>query len=113
VLPWRCGSTPFETEVRSYVTDEGDAVIFAQRWPEGATDTALGPAVPHLKSSPPSPSPLHAQERVLSAFPALTPPMAVAGSYAVVWNQMVGGMADGTRCVTCPLSVLGRKQTCC
>ena len=190
-LPWTCGGTPFETSVRTYRAAEGDAVIFAQRWPAGAKQTAIGPAVPHadpavdlgppsadcalepgtdfnggdfarlsaatpeaccalckqnprcavfthytgrahtgarahcdLKTAvvrkltnqpnhtagscrppnpspnpPPSPGPSEtpAQQRVLSAFPRLVPPAATGMSYATVYNQMVGGMADGTR----------------
>ena len=47
-LAWKCGSTLFETSVRTYHAAEGDAVVFGQRWPDGAGRTALGPAVlPH------------------------------------------------------------------
>ena len=89
-LSWRCGGVPYETAVRVYSSAEGDAAIFSQRWPEGASGTALG--------EPKVPGPGGVQEQVLSAFPSIAPPAQdLDQSYAVVWNQMVGGMADGTK----------------
>jgi len=92
---WTCGGTPFETSVRLYSTAEGEAAIFAQHWPAGANNTALGPAMPHIAQG--SMATTAAQEQVLSAFPILQPPVAAGGFYSVVYNQMVGGMADGTQ----------------
>ena len=33
---------------------------------------------------------------MLSAFPSVTPPKSSGGSYMVMYNQMVGGMSEGT-----------------
>jgi hypothetical protein len=104
-LLWSCGGVPFETGARVYsdMAGGGEALIFSQTWPEGAQSTALGPprvpCKPGATSSPPSACP---QEQVLSVFPAFSPSAAAAEAgaaqehYMVVYNQMVGGMAEGS-----------------
>ena len=88
-LLWSCGGVPFETSVRHYSLGAGEALIFAQRWPTGAQDTALGP--------PKVPGPGGPQEQVISAFPSIAAaPGTAPQNYMVVYNQMVGGMADGS-----------------
>ena len=64
-------------------------MIFAQTWPEGAPDTALGP--------PKIPGPGGPQEQVISVFPSITTPRDLGQSFMVVYNQMVGGMANGSQ----------------
>jgi hypothetical protein len=95
-LNWLCGSSPFATSVRLYSDHAlGEFAIFAQRWPNGANQTAAAP--PSLDNVG---DPRNSQERVSSVFPAFAPQPSSASknmSYFVYHNQMLGGMLDGTK----------------
>jgi hypothetical protein len=93
---WSCGGSPFDTTVRLYsgLGDGGEALVFAQAWPDGAAGTAIASATPG------KPAPGTAQEQVISLFPSITPADSQALGQQrsfVVWGQMIGGMADGTK----------------
>ena len=74
--------TPFETAVRDYTAGGIPALVFEQRFAHGANNTALAPA----KES---------KDSVLSTFPSLLPRPRALGAVEY-YDQMVGGMAEGT-----------------
>jgi hypothetical protein len=80
------------------LADGGEALVFTQTWPGGASNTAVGPPVPKVSNKLPVDLTAN-QEQVSSVFPAISPITrgGSAQSYMLYYDQMVGGMENGTR----------------
>jgi hypothetical protein len=109
-VEWKCVDAPFETSVRLYdLGAEGEVAVFGQHWAIGASGTSRGPANPRHQD------PLNAQESTISGHPSIMPTTSAdlgPQSAFIYYNQMVGGMADGTKYVCALLSCVSLLSAC-